>query len=90
MPCIDYGPNGTNTDVQQVILNNNSNNELGVNTTESSQNSDPDVPDYYPDLEALTEAADDEKTRKKMAELAARCAGVYPMGECDLETGTLF
>lgn len=41
MPCIDYLPNGTNTDVQQVILNNNSSNELGVNTTESSQNSDP-------------------------------------------------
>ncbi len=90
MPCIDYGPNGTNTDVQQVILNNNSNNELGVNTTESSQNSDPDVPDYYPDLEDLTEAADNEKTKKEMADLAARCAGVYPMGECDLETGTLF
>ena len=63
MPCIDYGPNGTNTDVQQVILNNNSNNELGVNTTESSQNSDPDVPDYYSDLEALTEAADNKKTK---------------------------
>lgn len=90
MPCIDYGSNGTNTDVQQVILNNNSNNELGVNTTESSQNSDPDVPDYYPDLEYLTEAADNEKTKKEMADLAARCAGVYPMGECDLETGTLF
>lgn len=90
MPCIDYGPNGTNTDVQQVILNNNSNNELGVNTTESSQNSDPDVPDYCPDLEDLTEAADNEKTKKEMADLAARCAGVYPMGECDLETGTLF
>jgi hypothetical protein len=90
MLCIDYGPNGTNTDVQQVILNNNSNNELGVNTTESSQNSDPDVPDYYPDLEDLTEAADNEKTKKEMADLAARCAGVYPMGECDLETGTLF
>ena len=89
MPCIDYGPNETNTDVQQVILNNNSNNELGVNTTESSQNSDPDVPDYYPDLEDLTEAADNEKTKKEMADLAARCAGVYPMGECDLETGTL-
>jgi len=90
MLCIDYGPNGTNTDVQQVILNNNSNNELGVNTTESSQNSDPDVPDYYPDLEDLTEAADNEKIKKEMADLAARCAGVYPMGECDLETGTLF
>ena len=90
MLCIDYGPNGTNTDVQQVILNNNSNNELGVNTTESSQNSDPDVPDYYPDLEDLTEAADNEKTKKEMADLAARCAGIYPIEECDTETGTLF
>jgi len=90
MPCIDYLPSGTNTDVQQVILNNNSSNELGVNTTESSQNSDPDVLDCYPDLEALTEAANDEKIKKKMADLASRCAGVYPMGECDLETGTLF
>ena len=91
MPRIDYLPDGTNTDVQQVVLNNNSSNELGVNTTEYSQNSDPDVlDDYYSDLEALTEAADDEKTKKKMADLAARCAGIYPMGECDLETGTLF
>lgn len=64
--------------------------ELGGDTTESSQNSDPGVLDYYPDLEALTEAADDEKTKKKMADLAARCAGIYPMGECDLKTGTLF
>ena len=60
--------------------------ELGGDTTESSQNSD----DCYLDLEALTEAADDEKTKKKMADLAARCAGIYPMGECDLKTGTLF
>ncbi len=44
--------------------------ELGGDTIESSQNSD----DYYQDLEALTEAADDEKTKKKMADLAARCA----------------
>ena len=91
MPRIDYLPDGTNTDVQQVVLNNNSSNELGVNTTESSQNSDPDVlDDYYSDLEALTEAADDEKTKKKMADLAARCAGVYPIEECDTEAGTLF
>ena len=90
MPCIDYLPSGTNTDVRQVILNNNSNNELGINTTESSQNSYPDVPDYYSDLEALTEAADNEETKKKMADLAARCAGVYPIEECDAETGTLF
>lgn len=90
MPRIDYLPDGTNTDVQQVVLNNNSSNELGVNTTESSQNSDTGVPDYYLDLEDLTEAVYNEKTKKKMADLAARCAGVYPMGECDLETGTLF
>ena len=99
MPCIDYGPNGTNTDAQLAALNNDTRNfgfcgkaskvgdeKLENDTIESSQNSD----DCYLDLEALTEAADDEKTRKKMAELAARCAGVYPMGECDLETGTLF
>ena len=90
MPCIDYLPNGTNTDAQQVILNNNPSSELGNDTTESSQNSYPDVLDYYLDLEALTEAADDEKTKKEMARLATECAGVYPMGECDLETGTLF
>ena len=63
--------------------------DLQGDTTESSQNSDPDVLDYYLDLEALTEA-DDEKTKKEMARLATECAGVYPMGECDLETGTLF
>ena len=65
--------------------------ELENDTTESSQNSYPDVlDDYYLDLEALTEAADDEKTKKKMADLAARCAGIYPIEECDTETGTLF
>jgi hypothetical protein len=104
MPCIDYLPNGTNTNSQRVILNDNLGNfvsyreankvgdeELENDTTESSQNSYPDVlDDYYSDLEALTEAADDEKTKKKMAELAARCAGVYPIEECDTETGTLF
>ena len=103
MPCIDYGPNGTNTDAQLAALNNDTRNfgfcgeaskvgdeKLENDTIESSQNSDPGVLDYYPDLEALTEAADDEKTKKKMADLAARCAGIYPMGECDLKTGTLF
>ena len=104
MPCIDYLPSGTNTNSQRVILNNKldgfgsyreadkvSDEELENDTTESSQNSYPDVlDDYYLDLEALTEAADDEKTKKKMADLAARCAGIYPMGECDLETGTVF
>ena len=104
MSCIDYLPSGTNTNAQRVIVNDDlggfgtygeiskaDNEELENDTTESSQNSDPDVlDDYYSDLEALTEAADDEKTKKKMADLAARCAGIYPMGECDLKTGTLF
>ena len=104
MPCIDYLPSGTNTNSQRVILNDNLSNfgsyreankvsdeELENDTAESSQNRYLDVlDDYYLDLEALTEAADDEKTKKKMADLAARCAGIYPMGECDLEMGTLF
>ena len=81
---------GTYGEVSKV-----SDEELENDTTESSQNSYPNsypdvLDDYYLDLEALTEAADDEKTKKKMADLAARCAGIYPMGECDLETGTLF
>ena len=94
MPCIDYLPSGTNTNSQRVILNDNLGNfgsyreankvgdeELENDTTKSSQNSYPDVlDDYYSDLEALTEAANDEKTKKKMADLAARCAGIYPMG----------
>lgn len=104
MPCIDYLPSGTNTNSQRVILNDNlgdfgsyreankvGDEELENDTTKSSQNSYPDVlDDYYSDLEALTEAVDDEKTKKKMAELAARYAGVYPIEECDTETGTLF
>ena len=64
--------------------------DLQGDTTESSQNSDPDVLDCYPDLEALTEAANGKKINENMARLATECAGVYPMGECDLETGTLF
>ena len=104
MPCIDYLPSGTNTNSQRVILNDNldgfgtygevskvSDEELENDTTESSQNSYPDVlDDWYSELEALTEAADDEKTKKKMADLAARCAGVYPIEECDTEAGTVF
>ena len=99
MPCIDYLPSGTNTNSQRVIVNDNldgfgsyreankvSNEELENYTTESSQNSD----DYYLDLEALTEAADNEKTKEKMAELAAECAGRYPIEECDTKTGTVF
>ncbi len=104
MPCIDYLPSGTNTNSQRVILNDKldgfgsyreankvGDEELENDTTKSSQNRYLDVlDDYYSDLEALTEAANDEKTKKKMADLAARCAGIYPMGECDLEMGTLF
>ena len=104
MPCIDYLPSGTNTNSQRVILNDNLGNfgsyreankvgdeELENDTTKSSQNRYLDVlDDYYSDLEALTEAADDERTKKKMADLAARCAGVYPIEECDTEAGTLF
>ena len=104
MPCIDYLPSGTNTNSQRVILNDNlgdfgsyreankvGDEELENDTTESSQNSYPDVlDDYYLDLEALTEAANDEKTKKKMADLAARCAGIYPIEECDTETGVVF
>ena len=60
--------------------------ELGGDTIESSQNSD----DYYQDLEDLTEAADNEKTKKNMAKLAALCAGVYPIEEHDTKTGTVF
>ena len=104
MPCIDYLPSGTNTNSQRVILNDNLGNfgsyreankvgdeELENDTTKSSENRYLDVlDDYYSDLEALTEAANDERVKKKMAALAARCAGIYPMGECDLGTGTLF
>ena len=104
MPCIDYLPSGTNTNSQRVILNDNlgdfgsyreankvGDEELENDTTKSSQNSYPDFfDDSYLHLEASTEAADDEKTKKKMADLAARCAGIYPIEECDTETGTLF
>ena len=104
MPCIDYLPSGTNTNSQRVILNDNldgfgsyreadkvGDEELENDTTKSSQNRYLDVlDDYYSDLEALTEAADDEKTKKKMADLAARCAGIYPIEECNTETGTVF
>lgn len=57
----------------------------------SSQNSDPDVlDDYYSDLEALTEAAYNKKTKEEMAELAAQCADIYPIEECDTEKGIVF
>ena len=57
----------------------------------SSQNSDPDVlDDYYSDLEALTEAAYNKKTKEEMARLATECAGRYPIEECDTGTGVVF
>lgn len=104
MPCIDYLPSGTNTNTQRVILNDNldgfgtygeankvSDEELENDTTESSQNSYPDVlDDWYSELEALTEAADDEKTKEEMARLATECAGLYPIEECNTETGIVF
>ena len=99
MPCIDYLPSGTNTNAQQVILNDNLSNfgsyreankvsdeELENDTAESSQNSD----DCYLDLEALTEAANDKEIKENMARLATECAGLYPIEECDAEDGTLF
>jgi hypothetical protein len=83
MPCIDYLPSGTNTNSQRVILNDNlgdfgsyreankvGDEELENDTTESSQNSYPDVlDDYYLDLEALTEAADDDYIVANLAPL---------------------
>ena len=60
--------------------------ELGGDTTESSQNSD----DCYLDLEALTEAANDKEIKENMARLATECASLYPIEECNTKTGTLF
>jgi len=60
--------------------------ELGGDTIEPSQNSD----DYYQDLEDLTEAAYNKKTKEKMARLATECAGLYPIEECDTEKGIVF
>ena len=65
--------------------------DLQGDTTESSQNSDPDVlDDYCLELKALTEAANDKEINDNMARLATECAGVYPIEECDTKTGTLF
>ena len=99
MPCIDYLPSGTNTNAQQVILNDNLSNfgsyreankvsdeELENDTAESSQNSD----DCYLDLEALTEAANDKEIKENMARLATECASLYPIEECNTKMGTLF
>ena len=83
----DYEEIANDEDLQRSV----GSEELENYTTESSQNSDPDVlDDYYSDWEALTEAADDEKTKKEMARLATECAGRYPIEECDTEDGTLF
>ena len=93
MPC----------DAQLAALNNDTRNfgfcgeaskvgdeKLENDTTESSQNSDPGVPDYYQDLEDLAEAAYNKKTKEEMARLATECAGLYPIEECDTEKGIVF
>ena len=65
--------------------------DLQGDTTESSQNSDPDVlDDYYLEFKALTEAANDKKINGNMARLATECAGLCSIEECDTEDGTLF
>jgi len=65
--------------------------DLQGDTTESSQNSDPDVlDDYYLEFKALTEAANDNKINDNMARLATECAGLCSIEECDTEDGTLF
>lgn len=53
--------------------------DLQGDTTESSQNSDPDVlDDYYLEFKALTEAANDKKINDNMARLATECAVSVP------------
>ena len=65
--------------------------DLQGDTTESSQNSDPDVlDDCYLEFKALTEAANDKKINDNMARLATECAGLCSIEECDTEDGTLF
>lgn len=65
--------------------------DLQGDTTESSQNSDPDVlDDYYLEFKALTEAANDKKINDNMARLATECASLCSIEECDTEDGTLF
>ena len=65
--------------------------DLQGDTTESSQNSDPDVlDDYYLEFKALTEAANDKKINDNMARLATECAGLCSIEECDTKDGTLF
>ena len=61
--------------------------DLQGDTTESSQNSDPDVlDDYYLEFKALTEAANDKEIKENMARLATECAGLYSIEECDTDT----
>ena len=65
--------------------------DLQGDTTESSQNSDPDVlDDYYLEFKALAGAANDKKINDNMARLATECAGLCSIEECDTEDGTLF
>ena len=78
----DYEEIANDEDLQRSV----GSEELENCTTESSQNSD----DYYQDLEDLTEAAYNKKTKEKMARLATECAGLYPIEECDTEKGIVF
>lgn len=83
----DYEEIANDEDLQRSV----GSEELENYTTESSQNSDPDVlDDYCLELKALTEAANDRKINENMARLATECAGRYPIEECDTEDGTLF
>jgi len=78
----DYEEIANDEDLQRSV----GSEELENCTTESSQNSD----NYYLDLKALTEAANDKKINENMARLATECAGLYPIEECDAEDGTSF
>lgn len=46
--------------------------------------------DYYPDLEALSEALAEGELKKNLAGIAIETAGVYPLEEINPETGELF
>ena len=45
---------------------------------------------YYPDLEALSEALAERELKENLAGIAIETAGVYPLGEINTETGDLF
>lgn len=45
---------------------------------------------YYPDLEALSEALAERELKENLAGIAIETAGVYPLEEINPETGELF